>query len=154
MAVLFDARQDKLVKELKPQNVIRFIEKALKSQRAFNAVERESKDVTPAQHLINEFQEIYLDTLIGYYITLHYVNERQYQQASLLAKHAIQQIENCMDFVAKSGSGKQNIEALDHKVSEQSDYLKDKLLPDLKKLQVKIHAKYLMNQAEAKAKTE
>ena len=31
MAVLFDARQDKLVKELKPQNVIRFIEKALKS---------------------------------------------------------------------------------------------------------------------------
>ena len=31
MAVLFDARQDKLIKELKPQNVIRFIEKALKS---------------------------------------------------------------------------------------------------------------------------
>lgn len=31
MAVLFDAKQDKLVKELKPQNVIRFIEKALKS---------------------------------------------------------------------------------------------------------------------------
>ena len=154
MDVLFDAKQDKLIKELRPQNIIRFIEKALKSQRAINASERESKDVTPAQHLINEFQEIYFDTLISYYITMHYVNERQYQQASLLAKHAIQLIENCMDFVAKSGSGKQNISILDPKVNEQSEYLKSKLLGDLKKLQVKIHSKYLMNQAEAKAKTE
>ena len=55
MEVLLNAKQDKLIKELKPQNVIRFIEKALKAQRAINASERESKDVTPAQHLINEF---------------------------------------------------------------------------------------------------
>ena len=153
MDILFNSK-DKLIKELKPQNVIRFIEKALKAQKAINAQERESKDITPAQHLINEFQELYLDTLIGYYITLHYVNERQYSQASLLAKHAIQLIENCMDFVTKSGSGKQNIEALDAKVKEQSSYLKDKLLSDLRKMQVKIHAKYLMSLAEAKIKTE
>ena len=59
-----------------------------------------------------------------------------------------------MDFVTKSGSGKQNIEALDVKVKEQSSYLKDKLLIDLRKMQVKIHAKYLMSLAEAKIKTE
>ena len=59
-----------------------------------------------------------------------------------------------MDFVTKSGSGKQNIEKLDAKVKEQSGYLKDKLLSDLRKMQVKIHAKYLMSLAEAKIKTE
>ena len=59
-----------------------------------------------------------------------------------------------MDFVTKSGSGKQNIEVLDAKVKEQSSYLKDKLLGDLRKMQVKIHAKYLMSLAEAKTKTE
>ena len=59
-----------------------------------------------------------------------------------------------MDFVTKSWSGKQNIEALDAKVKEQSSYLKDKLLIDLRKMQVKIHAKYLMSLAEAKTKTE
>ena len=59
-----------------------------------------------------------------------------------------------MDFITKSGSGKQNIEKLDAKVKEQSSYLKDKLLSDLRKMQVKIHAKYLMSLAEAKIKTE
>ena len=54
MDILFNSK-DKLIKELKPQNVIRFIEKALKAQKAINAQERESKDITPAQHLINEF---------------------------------------------------------------------------------------------------
>lgn len=38
---LLNARHDKLTKELKPHNVIRFIEKALKAQRSLSAIERD-----------------------------------------------------------------------------------------------------------------
>ena len=105
-------------------------------------------------HLSNEFQELYLDALIAYYITLHYANERSYLEAILLNKHALQQIEGTLDFVAKSGTGNKNIEKVDPKVAEQCTYLKDKIHLNLRKIQVKMHARYLQEQAEQKVKTE
>ena len=104
------------------------------------------KDDESAMHVSNEFQELYLDTLIAYYITLHYANERSYLEAILLTKHALQQIESTLDFVAKSGSGNKNIEKIDKNVAEQCKYLKSTLHLNLRKIQVKMHARYLQEQ--------
>jgi len=74
------SKKDKLTKEQKPQNIIRFIEKALKAQRALSAFDKEQETVTgvvnAVKHTVNEFEELYLDTLIVFYVTLHYINER------------------------------------------------------------------------------
>mmetsp|Transcript_9233 Transcript_9233/g.11225 ORF Transcript_9233/g.11225 Transcript_9233/m.11225 type:complete len:123 (-) Transcript_9233:634-1002(-) len=93
----------------KPQNIIRLIEKALKAQRAISAFDREQESITGAvnavKHTVNEFEELYLDTLIVYYVSLHYMKERKYLEAVHLSKHTLQQIENCIDFVQRSESG-------------------------------------------------
>ena len=42
----FGNKKEKLTREQKPQNIIRFIEKALKAQRALSAFDREQESVT------------------------------------------------------------------------------------------------------------
>ena len=82
MEVLLGANQgtkkEKLSADQKPQNIIRFIEKALKAQRALSAFDREQESISGVvnaiKHTVNEFEELYLDTLIAYYVTLHYAN--------------------------------------------------------------------------------
>ena len=104
----FGSKKEKLTREQKPQNIIRFIEKALKMQRALSTFDREQETATGAidavKHTINEYEELHLDTLIVYYVTLHYINERKYLEAIHLAKHTLQQIENCLDFAQRSQS--------------------------------------------------
>ena len=77
----FNNKRDKLTREMKPQNIIRFIEKALKAQRALSAFDREQESlsgvVNAVKHTVNEFEELYLDTLIAFYASLHYFNERK-----------------------------------------------------------------------------
>ena len=146
----FANKKDKLTKEQKPQNIIRFIEKALKAQRSLSAFDREQEAVTgvvnAVKHTVNEFEELYLDTLIAFYVTLHYINERKYLEAVRLSKHTLTQIENCLDFVQRSKS------ALGSYASEivgEAKYLETKIAPNVKKLLVKAHAKHLMAEAES-----
>ena len=94
--------------EHKPQNIIRFLEKALKAQRAMSAFDREQETATGVvnaiKHTVNEFEELFLDTLIVFYVTLHYISQRKFLEALNLAKHTLSQIENCLDFAQRSSS--------------------------------------------------
>jgi hypothetical protein len=58
---------------VRPQNIIRFYEKAIKSQKQILNLEKESMD--SASILYNEFFEKYLSTQIQYFVALHYVSE-------------------------------------------------------------------------------
>lgn len=82
------------------------MEKALKAQRAISALEREQESLTGVvnaiKHTINEFEELYLDTLIAYYVTLHYVKERKFLEAVHLSTHTLSLVENCVDFFQHS----------------------------------------------------
>ena len=56
---------------VRPQNIVRFYEKAMKSQKQLLTADRESMD--PAAILQNELQEKYQNVQISYYIALHYI---------------------------------------------------------------------------------
>lgn len=60
--------------------------------------------VNAVKHTVNEFEELYLDTLIAFYASLHYFNERKYKEAVQLSNNTLSQIENCLDFVQRSKS--------------------------------------------------
>jgi len=74
-----------------------------------SAFDREQESTTgvvnAVKHTVNEFEELYFDTLIAFYVTLHYINERKYLEAINLSKHTLSQIENCLDFAQRSSSG-------------------------------------------------
>ena len=97
------------------------------------------------KNTVNEFEELYLDTLIAFYVTLHYINDRKYLEAVHLAKHTLQQIENCLDFAFRSESQLGGQAAY---VKGRAGYLKDDIAVSVKKLLVKAHAKQLMCEAE------
>jgi hypothetical protein len=83
----------------KPHNTIRFVEKALKAQRGLSKLE---KDADAYKLLGNEFNELYLSTLLSYYISLHYYQEKKNGEALALAQHTISEITNCATFAQKS----------------------------------------------------
>lgn len=64
-----------VIMNIRPQNIIRFYEKAIKSQKQIINAEKESLD--PVSILQNEFYEKYLVTQIQYFVALHYVQENQ-----------------------------------------------------------------------------
>ena len=146
----FGNKKEKLNKEQKPQNIIRFIEKALKAQRALSAFDREQESVTGAvntiKQTVNEFEEIYFDTLIAYYVTLHYINDRKYLEAVHLSKHTLSQVENCLDFANRSSSSLGDYQA---KVNQYAEHLEKQIAINAKKLQIKAHAKNLAAEAES-----
>ena len=69
---------------------------------------------------MNEFEELYLDTIIAYYVAVHYMREHKYSEALHLSKHSLTQIENCLDFVSRSDS---SLGAFKDGVNEKALYL-------------------------------
>lgn len=65
----------------------------MKAQRALSSFDREQESATgvvnAVKHTVNEFEELYLDTLIVFYATLHYINDRKFNEAVHLAKHTL-----------------------------------------------------------------
>ena len=72
----------KLKSELKPQNIVRFYEKALKAQRSIVNMEKDNLD--SFKQLEYEFKENLYTGYMKYYIALHYANERRYQESYLV----------------------------------------------------------------------
>lgn len=68
--------------EFKPHNTIRFVEKALKAQRGLSKLE---KDTDAIKFLSNEFNELFLSTLLAYFISLHYAQDKKHNEALALA---------------------------------------------------------------------
>ena len=130
--------------------MIRLIEKALKAQRSISAFDREQESITgvvnAVKHTKNEFEELYLDTLIAYYVSLHYMKEHKYLEAVHLSKHTTQQIENCIDFVQRSESA---LGVYKDGIIAEATYLNETIQKSTKKVMVKAHAQLLMAEAEA-----
>jgi len=101
--------------------------------------------VNTIKHTVNEFEELYLDTLIAYYVSLHYMKEKKYLEALHLGKHTLTQIENSVDFVARSESTLTNV--YKDNIMQEASYLEKTIAESSKKLIVKAHAQYLMAQA-------
>lgn len=135
-----------LSKDSRPQNVIRFLEKALKASRSNTAIVRELFQDEADQALIGEFKELDIETQIAYFVTLSYANEKAYFEAVQLSKHAIEQVRSVQMFVEKT-------KIQDKTVTSQLQNL-EQIHANLKKILVKMHAKYLAEQANEKKKTE
>lgn len=91
----------KLQSELRPQNIVRFIEKALKGYRAILTLEKDSLD--PFKQLEYEFYERYYQAEIKYYLGLHYSNERKYAEALLILKAVSGAVEESVEFASRNG---------------------------------------------------
>ena len=91
----------KLQSELRPQNIVRFIEKALKGYRAILTLEKDSLD--PIKQLEFEFYERYYQAEIKYYLGLHYSNERKYAEALLILKAVSGAVEESVEFASRNG---------------------------------------------------
>ena len=90
----------KLKSELRPQNVVRFYEKALKAQRSIINLEKDAMD--PLRALEYEFSERLCTTQIRFFIGLHYANDRQYREALLVLSRVASDVESTIDFAQKS----------------------------------------------------
>jgi hypothetical protein len=134
----------KLKSELRPQNIVRFIEKALKGQRAIvNLEQREGQGAGASQLdsfkvLGYEFTEMFYNTLIKYYIGLHYANENSFEEAFAIL-HRVQHvdIEETIEFAKRNNLNKGGL------IKKDLAELEETLLPNLSYLLCKSHAKIL-----------
>ena len=97
---LFSSKS-KLKMELRPQNIVRFIEKALKGYRQILVLEKDLLD--PMKSLEYEFYEKYYGAEIKYYLGLHYSNEKKYGEALLILKAVSGAVEDSIEFATKNG---------------------------------------------------
>ena len=81
---------------------------------------------------MNEFEEIYFDTLIAFYVTLHYINDRKYLEAVHLSKHTLQQVENCLDFANRSSTT--SLGEYEAKIKQYAAHLEKEIAINAKKL--------------------
>ena len=86
----------KLKSDLRPQNVVRFYEKALKAQKSIVNLEKDALD--PFKALEYEFSERLCQTQIRFFIGLHYANEKQYAEALLVLQKVSQDVESVIEF--------------------------------------------------------
>ena len=94
---------------------------------------------------MNEFEELFFDTLIVFYVTLHYVSQRKFLEAVTLSKHTLSQIENCVDFSQRSA---QSLGSHAEMVEYRAKYLEKDIATKSKMVLVKTHARFLSAQAE------
>ena len=66
---------------VRPQNIVRFYEKALKAMKIQSA---STEGVDPLSVLQNEMAEKYTEALITYYIALHYIQEQSTVKAMVI----------------------------------------------------------------------
>ncbi len=85
---------------MRPQNVVRFYEKALKAQKSIVNLEKDALD--PFRALEYEFSERLCTTQIRFFIGLHYANERAYKEALLVLQKVSSDVESTIEFAQKS----------------------------------------------------
>lgn len=126
---------------MRPQNVVRFYEKALKAQRSILNLEKDALD--PFKALEYEFSERLCTTQIRFFIGLHYANEKAYSEALMVLQRVSQDVESTIDFAQKSNLGdKRNVKR------EIQETLEEGTLKRLQGLICKCHSKVLLQEHE------
>ena len=131
--------------QVRPQNIVRFIEKALKAQRSVANAEKEAKDTLKL--IENQFTEMYMETQIAFYIALHYALTKHYKSAYLIAQHCLQEIERVSEFADRNNLKHQ-------KVSDQISLFQNTYVNQLNMMRVRCHVKLLAQQAEDHARVQ
>lgn len=128
-----------MVTNVRPQNIIRFFEKAIKSQKQIISAEKDSMD--PASILQNEFFEKYLSTQIQYFVALHYVSENSIKQALVVLQSCLYKIEDLIEFSQSNALKGEKTESLLNET-------KTDLLKNVEFAMCKCQAKYLVQTQE------
>jgi len=90
----------KLKSELRPSNVVRFYEKALKAQKSIVNMEKDHLD--PIKQLEFEFLEKSYQIKMLFHVALDYANEKQFAEAYQVLLKLQADIENALEFSAKN----------------------------------------------------
>jgi hypothetical protein len=69
----------KLKSEMRPSNIVRFYEKALKAHKSIVNMEKDQMD--PMKQVEYEFTDKYYNVKMVYYVALDYANEKKYPDA-------------------------------------------------------------------------
>lgn len=96
---IFSAK--KLKSENRPQNVVRFYEKALKSHRSIMNLEKDFID--PLKLVEYEFYEKLFQGLMVYYIALDYANEKKFTESYKVLQKVQQEVEDAIEFFQRNG---------------------------------------------------
>jgi len=120
--------------ELRPQNIVRFIEKAQRATRSIVNMEKDMLD--PFKQLEYDFNDRFYNTQIKYYIGLHYTNERRYEEAYLILSKVQSDIEETLEHARKNKLQGQ-------KIKNDIQTLENDMIKNLSYLLVKCHAKVL-----------
>lgn len=90
-----------------------------------------------------EFTEMFYNTLIKYYIGLHYANENSFEEAyAILSRVQHGDIEETIEFAKRNNLNKGGL------IKKDLAELEETLLPNLSYLLCKSHAKILEKQSE------
>ena len=83
---------------MRPQNIVRFYEKAIKAMKQQSA-NSEKDGLDPMAILQSEMEEKYSEAQITYYIALHYVQDlNQTRQAMVILQSCQYKIEEAIEF--------------------------------------------------------
>lgn len=126
---------------MRPQNIVRFYEKALKAQKSILNLEKDALD--PLKALEYEFSERLCNTQIRYFIGLHYLNEKAYTEALLVLQRVASDVESTIEFAQKSNLHTQRTIKRDI-----SELLEEVTLKGLNALLCKTHARVLLQSHE------
>lgn len=110
-------------------------------------LEKESTDAFKL--LANEFNELYLTTLISFYIAIHYAQDKKHTEALTLARHALGEIQNCCDFAQKSFSSSKG-HPTEAEIKNRVSHLDKQVRQAIEKLQIKAFSRSLVEQEKAK----
>jgi hypothetical protein len=88
---------------VRPQNIVRFFEKALKAMKSQKQqVEKDNLD--PMSIMLGEFTEKYIEAQISLYIALHYIQDsNSIRQALVILQNSHYQIESALEFYEQNG---------------------------------------------------
>ena len=92
--------QVKLKSENRPQNVVRFYEKALKAHRSIINMEKDTAD--PLRQTESEFYDKLYQALMVYYIALDYANEKKFTESYTVLAKVQQEVEDALEFFQKN----------------------------------------------------
>lgn len=92
--------QVKLKSENRPQNVVRFYEKALKAHRSIMNMEKDIAD--PLRHTEYDFYDKLYSALMVYFIALDYANEKKFMESYTVLAKVQQEVEDALEFFQRN----------------------------------------------------
>lgn len=122
---------------VRPQNIVRFLEKALKGMRS---QKQQAENVDPIALLQQDFLEKYVNAQITFYIALHYYTEHN------MVRHALVILQTCQNRIEEAIEFHQTNNVKGEKNEKMAQELQQEFLQRVEFTQCKLQSKYLMQQ--------